>query len=60
MRNPLNRPMLAILLTAGVVSLLDDRPATSRRPTEVRFVPLVKDGQTVALKVVRRPAQSPR
>ena len=49
--------MLGILLAAGVVTLIDDEPvsaAEAPRPAEVRFVPLVKGGQTVALKVVRK------
>jgi hypothetical protein len=50
MRNPLNRPMLAVLLAAGVISLLDsdDRPRA-----EVRFAPLVRNGHEVGLKVMR-------
>jgi hypothetical protein len=56
MRNPLNRPMLAILLAAGVVSLLDDEPPTAtQKPAQVRYVPVVRGGQTLALKLVRRP-----
>jgi hypothetical protein len=50
MRNPLNRPMLAVLLAAGVISLLDtDEPSRA----EVRFAPLVRNGHEVGLKVLR-------
>lgn len=50
MRNPLNRPMLAVLLAAGVISLLDsDEPSRA----EVRFAPLVRNGHEVGLKVTR-------
>lgn len=59
MRNPLNRPMLAILLAAGVVSLVDgDDP--QRRP-DVQFAPLVRNGQTLGHKVTRgAPARTPK
>ncbi len=53
-KNLLQRPMLAVLLTAGVVSITqgDARPqSVSNRVLEVRFVPLVRDGRLVGLKV---------
>ena len=51
MRNPLNRPMLAVLLAAGVISLLDsDEPSRG----DVRFSPLVRNGEQVGHKMVRR------
>lgn len=50
MRNPLNRPMLAVLMAAGVISMLDpDEPPRA----ELRFAPLVKNGHEVGLKVTR-------
>ena len=50
MRNPLNRPMLAVLLAAGVISLLDtDEPPRA----DVRFSPLVRNGQDIGYKVTR-------
>ncbi|HUS68258.1 MAG TPA: hypothetical protein VMZ28_27175 [Kofleriaceae bacterium] len=42
--------MLAVLLAAGVISLIDsDEPSRA----EVRFAPLVRNGHEVGLKVLR-------
>ena len=55
MRNPLNRPMLAVLLAAGVISMLDADSMSFDEPThaDVRFAPLVRNGHEVGLKVLR-------